>query len=47
MGAEMSAFMQEKKIHPQIAASFEFKDAEVALDAVANSNAPGKIVIRV
>lgn len=44
---ELSQFMEQHRLHPAIAQSFDFDQAPAALEAIANLSAPGKIVIKV
>ena len=46
MGVEMSAFMDKHNLHPPIAETFEFDEAEEALKALDNLTRPGKIVLK-
>ncbi|KAK3624300.1 hypothetical protein LTR56_021121 [Elasticomyces elasticus] len=47
MAVETSAFMQKHQIHPQIAQTFEFDEADKALEATRKLSAPGKIVVKI
>lgn len=45
--AEMCVFMEKHELHPQIAQTFEFEQANEALEAMIKLSAPGKIVVKV
>ena len=47
LAKEMAEFMEKHDIHPQIAASFPFEDAQQALEEAANPRAAGKVVVEV
>lgn len=46
MAMEMSAFIDKHKLHPPIAQTFGFEEAEKALQALDNLTSPGKIVLK-
>lgn len=47
MAHELVAFVQEHNLHPPIAQTFQFEQAQEAWEALARLNKPGKIVITV
>lgn len=47
MSDELSAFVEEHKIHPPIAKTYQFEDADKAIQEAAKLTVPGKVVVRV
>ncbi|KAI7337095.1 hypothetical protein KC315_g2506 [Hortaea werneckii] len=45
--AELARFMEKHQLHPQIAQTFDFEEADKALQALVELAAPGKIVVRI
>ena len=47
LAAEMSSFIEEHQIHPQIARTYDFEEAREALEAMGNIHEAGKVVVSV
>lgn len=45
--AELAHFIEKHQLHPQIAQTFEFEEADKSLQALVRLGAPGKIVVRI
>lgn len=45
MSVELSAFLEKHQLHPPIAQTFKFEEADKALDALRTLSGVGKIVI--
>ncbi|KAI6823208.1 hypothetical protein KC340_g11872 [Hortaea werneckii] len=45
--AELVRFMEKHQLHPQIAQTFDFEEADKALQALVELAAPGKVVVRI
>lgn len=45
--AELAHFMEKHQLHPQIAQTFEFEEADKALQALVQLATPGKVVVRI
>ncbi|KAI5358959.1 hypothetical protein Slin14017_G112420 [Septoria linicola] len=47
MAQELATFMETHQIHPPIAQTFAFEQADQALSALEQLTSPGKIVVKV
>lgn len=47
MAADLSAFMEKHQIHPPIAQTFKFEEADKAFEALRNLSGVGKIVVEI
>lgn len=45
--AGLARFMEKHQLHPQIAQTFDFEEADKALQALVELATPGKIVVRI
>ncbi|EME80211.1 uncharacterized protein MYCFIDRAFT_31107 [Pseudocercospora fijiensis CIRAD86] len=47
LSQELAGFLYEHQIHPPVAATFDFEQADKALEALKTLSAPGKIVVKI